>query len=64
MLPGAPEGGGNVAHGACHERREGEAVGNKAGNHKKAPAGATLRAHALECCPLLAYGLWKLILVK
>jgi hypothetical protein len=49
MLPGVPEGRHNVAHGACPERREGEAVGNKAGNHKKAPAGAALRAHAHEC---------------
>src|SRR5882762_5458217 len=41
-----------------------EAVGNKAGNHKKAPAGAALRAHAHECSPLLASGLRRLTLVK
>jgi hypothetical protein len=39
MSPGVPEGRHNVAHGACPERSEGEAVGNKAGNHKKAQAG-------------------------
>jgi hypothetical protein len=39
MLPGVPEGRHNVAHGACLERREGEAVGNKAGNDKQAPEG-------------------------
>jgi hypothetical protein len=50
MLPEVPEGRHNVAHGACPDRREGEAVGNKAGNHKKAPPGAALQAYADECC--------------
>jgi hypothetical protein len=45
MLPRVPEGRHRVAHGACPERREGEAVGNNADNHKKAPTGAALRAH-------------------
>jgi hypothetical protein len=39
MLSGVPEGRHHVANGACPERREGEAVGNKAGNGKKAPQG-------------------------
>ena len=39
MLPEVLEGRHNVAHGGSR--------GNKAGNHKKAPAGAALRAHAL-----------------
>jgi hypothetical protein len=46
MLPRVPEGRHNVAHGACPERRDGEAAGNKADKDKKAPAGAALRAHA------------------
>jgi hypothetical protein len=46
MLPRVPEGRHNVAHSACPERRDGEAAGNKADKHKKAPAGAALRAHA------------------
>jgi hypothetical protein len=46
MLLRVPEGRHNVAHSACPERREGEVVGNKADKHKKAPAGAALRAHA------------------
>jgi len=54
-LSEVPEGRHNVAHGACPERREGEAVGNKAGNGKKAPAGAALRAPAHECGPLPSY---------
>jgi len=49
MLPEVPEGRHNLAHGACPERSEGEAVGNIAGDDKKAPAGAALRACADEC---------------